>query len=90
MSPILSRQRGVFPLPSGLFAEKIVNPSSHISRAVQRRLIRQNKPSEWKNDAIDALNSLNGVSSDIIDGSAQISGVSRSETSTDCSLAQWG
>ena len=62
MPPVLSRQRGVFPLPSGYFCENVLDRSSHLCRAVRRRLVRNNKPCEWKNDAIEALNSLSGIS----------------------------
>ena len=61
MSPVLSRQRGVFPLPSGYFCENVLDRNALLSRAVRRRIVRNNKPCEWKNDAIDALNSLSGV-----------------------------
>ena len=63
MSPNLGRQRGVFPLPSGHFCENVLRRDSPLSRSVRRRIVRNSKPSEWKNDAIAALNSLSGCTS---------------------------
>ena len=52
------RQRDILPLPH--FAENSLNRARILSRSVARRVVRANKPVQWANDAISALNELGG------------------------------